>query len=37
MKKYEQAKDLKFQELNGISKKTIENHYQKLYLGYVKK
>jgi superoxide dismutase, Fe-Mn family len=37
MKKYNEAKKLNFQELNGISQKTIENHYGKLYQGYVKK
>ncbi|MCL5010991.1 MAG: superoxide dismutase [Patescibacteria group bacterium] len=37
MKKYEEAKKLPFEELKGISQKTIENHYGKLYQGYVKK
>ena len=37
MKKYEDAKKLPFQELKDISQKTIENHYGKLYQGYVKK
>ena len=37
MKKYDEAKKLPFQELRGISQKTIENHYGKLYQGYVKK
>ncbi len=37
MKKYDEAKELPFQELKGISSKTIENHYGKLYQGYVKK
>ena len=37
MKKYDEAKKLPFQELKGISQKTIENHYGKLYQGYVKK
>jgi Fe-Mn family superoxide dismutase len=37
MKNYNQAKDLPFKELKGISQKTIENHYGKLYQGYVKK
>lgn len=37
MKKYEEVKKLPFQELSGISQKTIENHYGKLYQGYVKK
>jgi Fe-Mn family superoxide dismutase len=37
MKNYNQIKDLPFRELKGISQKTTENHYQKLYHGYVKK
>ncbi len=37
MKKYSEAKSIKFLELVGISKKTIENHYEKLYFGYVNK
>lgn len=37
MKKYTEAKNLPFKELKGISPKTIENHYEKLYKGYVKK
>lgn len=37
MKKYEDIKELAFQELNGISQKTIEVHYEKLYKGYIKK
>lgn len=37
MKNYNQIKDLPFKELSGISSKTIENHYGKLYQGYVKK
>jgi Fe-Mn family superoxide dismutase len=37
MKKYEEIKKLSFQELKGISSKAIENHYGKLYQGYVKK
>jgi Fe-Mn family superoxide dismutase len=37
MKKYEEIKKLPFQTLEGISQKTIENHYGKLYQGYVKK
>jgi superoxide dismutase, Fe-Mn family len=37
MKGYKEAKKLNFQGLKGISQKTIENHYGKLYLGYVKK
>lgn len=37
MKKYEEIKKLGFQELKGISSKTTENHYGKLYQGYVKK
>lgn len=37
MKKYEEIKKLPFQKLNGISDKAIENHYGKLYQGYVKK
>lgn len=37
MKNYSQVKNLPFKELKGISQKTIENHYGKLYQGYVKK
>lgn len=37
MKNYFEIKKLPFQELKGISQKTIENHYGKLYQGYVKK
>jgi Fe-Mn family superoxide dismutase len=37
MKNYSEIKKLPFQELRGISQKTIENHYGKLYQGYVKK
>jgi len=37
MKKYDKAKNLPFQNLQGISQKTIDNHYSKLYQGYVKK
>jgi Fe-Mn family superoxide dismutase len=37
MKKYGEIKKLPFQELKGISQKTIENHYGKLYQGYIKK
>jgi len=37
MKKYDEVKKLPFQGLMGISQKTIENHYGKLYQGYVKK
>jgi len=37
MKSYTEAKNLPFKELKGISQKTIENHYEKLYKGYVKK
>ncbi len=37
MKQYTEAKNLPFKELKGISSKTIENHYEKLYKGYVKK
>lgn len=37
MKNYGEVKELPFKELRGISPKTIENHYGKLYQGYVKK
>ena len=37
MKKYDELKKLSFQELKGISQKTIDAHYGKLYQGYVKK
>jgi Fe-Mn family superoxide dismutase len=37
MKNYSEIKKLPFQELRGISQQTIENHYGKLYQGYVKK
>ncbi len=37
MKNYYQIKSLSFNELNGISQKTIDNHYGKLYQGYIKK
>ncbi len=37
MKSYGEIKTLPFGELKGISQKTIENHYGKLYQGYVKK
>ncbi len=37
MKKYGEIKKLSFQGLKGISSKAIENHYGKLYQGYVKK
>lgn len=37
MKKYNEIKKLGFQKLRGISGKNIENHYGKLYQGYVKK
>jgi Fe-Mn family superoxide dismutase len=37
MKKYDKIKTLPFRELKGISQKTIEIHYEKLYKGYVKK
>lgn len=37
MKNYSEIKKLPFQELRGISQKTTENHYGKLYQGYVKK
>ncbi len=37
MKNYGDIKNLNFENLSGISPKTIENHYQKLYQGYVKK
>lgn len=37
MKNYNEIKNLPFKELRGISKKTIEVHWNKLYQGYVKK
>jgi len=37
MKNYNQIKNLPFKELKGISQKTIEIHWGKLYQGYVKK
>lgn len=37
MKKYGEIKELPFKELKGISQKTLEIHYGKLYQGYVKK
>ena len=37
MKKYNEVKKLNFSELKGISQKTIDEHYGKLYSGYVKK
>ena len=37
MKNYSDIKPLSFSDLNGISQNTIENHYGKLYQGYVKK
>jgi Fe-Mn family superoxide dismutase len=37
MKKYDEVKKLPFSELKGISQKTIDTHYGKLYQGYVKK
>lgn len=37
MKNYGEFKEMPFTELNGISKKTTDNHYGKLYQGYVKK
>ncbi len=37
MKGYAEVKKLAFQKLKGISQKTIENHYGKLYQGYVRK
>lgn len=37
MKNYADVKKLPFSELKSISQKTIENHYGKLYQGYVKK
>lgn len=37
MKNYGEVKNLPFKELKGISQKTIENHWGKLYQGYVKK
>jgi len=36
-KHYSEVKNLPFKELNGISQKTIEIHWGKLYQGYVKK
>jgi len=37
MKSYKEIKNLPFKELKGISHKTIEIHWGKLYQGYVKK
>lgn len=37
MKNYGEIKNLPFRELRGISQKTIEIHWGKLYQGYVKK
>ncbi len=37
MKNYNQIKNLPFKELRGISQKTIDIHWGKLYQGYVKK
>lgn len=37
MKNYGEVKNLSFKKLKGISQRTIENHYGKLYQGYVKK
>ncbi|MFA5828706.1 MAG: Fe-Mn family superoxide dismutase [Candidatus Shapirobacteria bacterium] len=37
MKKYSEAKKYNFSELKGISQKTMDEHYGKLYSGYVKK
>ena len=37
MKNYGEIKNLPFKSLNGISDKTIEIHWGKLYQGYVKK
>ena len=37
MKNYSEIKNLPFKELKGISQKTIEIHWGKLYQGYVKK
>lgn len=37
MKNYGEVKNLPFKELKGISRKTIDIHYGKLYQGYVKK
>ncbi len=37
MKNYNQIKNLPFKELRGISQKTINIHFGKLYQGYVKK
>ncbi|MDO8424855.1 MAG: superoxide dismutase [bacterium] len=37
MKNYGEIKNLPFKELKGISQKTIEIHWGKLYQGYVKK
>ncbi|MEK9135200.1 MAG: Fe-Mn family superoxide dismutase [Patescibacteria group bacterium] len=36
-KQYSEVKNLPFKELKGISQKTIEIHWGKLYQGYVKK
>lgn len=37
MKNYNEAKNLSFKSLKGISEKTLAVHYEKLYKGYVKK
>lgn len=37
MKNYKETKSLPFKELRGISQKTIDLHWGKLYQGYVKK
>lgn len=37
MKNYSEIKKLSFGELKGISQKTIDNHFGKLYQGYTKK
>lgn len=37
MKQYGEVKNLPFKELKGISQKTIDIHWGKLYQGYVKK
>src|SRR3989344_797957 len=37
MKDYDVIKNLPFKELKGISQRTIEIHWGKLYQGYVKK
>ena len=37
MKNYEEIKNLPFKELRGISQKTIDIHWGKLYQGYLKK